>query len=171
MAPAPRYLGLDLGNCTGYCLVEGNKIIKSGVRDFSVKSSQHIGHRGIKFYNFLHSIGQVDEVYYEKIQFTGARKGGGNWSGDNGELYKGLLMLVNMFCAGYGIPNFGVFPITLKKDFCGHGGAEKADMCAVARSMGWRGGQANTAMFHDEVDAIALLVTQLRQKYNIKVTF
>lgn len=163
---APRYLGLDLGNCTGYALAEGDRIVASGVRDFSVRSSEHIGRRGIKFYNFLLTFGHVDEIYYEKVQFTTNK-----YRSDGGELYKGFLMLVNMYAAGYGIPTFGVFPVSLKKAFAGHGHAEKQDMCATARSIGWKGGEKNTAMFHDEVDAIALLVTQLRDKHGIKLGF
>lgn len=166
MLSAPRYLALDIGQCTGYALVDGSKLIRSGVRNFSVKQTEHIGKRGIKFYNFLSSIGHVDEIYYEKVQFVGNTK-----SGDGGELYKGFLMLMNMFAAGYAIPTFGVWPGTLKKDFAGHGGAEKADMCAVARSLGWKGGVEGTALYHDQVDAIAILVTQLKQKYNITVEF
>lgn len=168
---APRYLALDIGTYTGWALAEGSKIIKSGVRDFSVKKSQHIGNRGIMFFNFLNSLGRVDEIYYEKIQFTGARKGGGAWSGDNGELYKGLLMLVNMYAAGYGVPTIGEWPGTIKKAFTGSGVAEKEDMCAEAHRLGWKGGKLGTREGHDEVDAIALLVTQLRCRYNITARF
>jgi len=169
----PRYLGLDLGTRTGWALVEGNKLIGSGVRDFSVKASQHIGKRGIKFYNFLLSMGQVDEIYYETIMFGGSFKGAdGKWinpSNDGRELYHGLLMLVNMYAAGFGIPTFPVHNSTLKKDFAGHGHATKEEMCARAHALGWKGGEPGTALFHDEVDGIALLESQLRKKYGVKI--
>ncbi len=170
MTTAPRRLGLDMGKCTGWAIAEGDKLIASGVRDFSIKNSEHPGTRGIRFYNFLITLGRIDEIYYEKIMFTGSRKGGGNWSGDNGELYKGFLMLLNMFAAGYGIDEcHGVWPGTLKSEFAGHGHADKADMCATARSLGWKGAPVNTTLYHDEVDAIACLVVEMRRRYNIEL--
>lgn len=165
MNPAPRYLGLDIATKTGWCLVEGDQIVKSGVRDFSLKKTEHIGWRGIWFYNLMHEIGYVDEIYYEKIHFNPRA------SGDHGELYKGLLMVMNMYAASYGIPTFGVWPGTLKKNFTGYGHAEKHDMCQAARALGWKGGVEGTAQGHDEVDAIALLVTELQARYNITLKF
>lgn len=175
MSRPPRYLSLDIGTRTGYAVVEGNQLIKSGVRDFSVKSSEHIGKRGIKFYNFLLSLGAVDEIYYEEIQFGGGFKNkDGKFVGatnDGRELYHGLLMLVNMYAAGFGIPSFGIHPSTLKKQFAGHGHADKEQMVARAHELGWKGGQPGTAFFHDEVDAIAILETQLRIQYGINLQF
>lgn len=175
MAPLPRYLGLDLGNRTGWALAEGNKLIGSGIRDFSVKAGAHVGRRGIKFYNFLLTMGHVDEIYLEKIAFTGNFKNKqGKWispSNDGKQLYHGLLMLVEMYSAGFGIPIFEVHNSTLKKAFAGHGRAEKEEMCARAMALGWKGGVEGTALFHDEVDAIALLETQLREKYTITLAF
>lgn len=167
----PRYLGLDLGTNTGWALVEGNKIISSGIRLFTLKDGEHKGKRGLRFFNFLVGIGKVDEIYYELVQFSGARKGGGAWAGDGGELYKGLLMIVNMYAAGWNVPVIGVHNGTLKKDFAGHGQAEKKDMCRIAHQMGWQGGTPGTDDMNDEVDAIALVVTQLKKLYNIEVSF
>lgn len=171
MSNVSRYLALDLGTRTGWCVADGAKIIGSGIRDFSVKNSEQSGLRGIRFYNWLMSFGRVDEIYYEKIMFTGARKGGGAWGGDHGELYHGLLMLLNMYAAGYGTPIIGIWPGTLKKSFTGYGKAEKHDMCLAAREHGWTGGKDGTAAFHDEADAIALIVTQLRERFNIHARF
>lgn len=175
MSRAPRYLSLDLGTRTGYALVEGDQLIKSGVRDFSVKASEHIGKRGIKFYNFLLTLGQVDEIYYEEIQFgRGFKTDDGRWvnpTNDGREFYHGLLMLMNMYAAGFGIPTFPIHPSTLKKAFTGHGHAKKPDMVARAHELGWKGGSPGTAQYHDEVDAIAMLETQLRLQYNIKIVF
>lgn len=175
MPPAPRYLGLDLGTRTGWALAEGDKIIASGVRDFSVKSSEHTGKRGIKFYNFLLTMGQVDEIYYEKIQFgAGFKTPDGRWvnpSNDGRELYHGLLMLMRMYAAGWQIPDFGIHPGTLKKNFTGKGNAEKEEMCARAHALGWQGGEPGTALFHDEVDACALLITETKIRYGLNLTF
>lgn len=178
MTHAPRFLGLDLANRTGWAVADGNKIIASGVRDFSLKKDHHPGLRGKEFYNFLvKDIGYVDEIYYEKIMFTGGntRDGAGNWrpgmSADGRELYHGLVMIMNMFAAEFHIPTIGIHPSTLKKAFAGHGRAEKADMCRTAREYGWTGGTLDTALYHDEVDAIALVVTQLRERHGVRASF
>lgn len=172
MESAPRRLGLDIATRTGYAISEGSKIIRSGVRDFS---HEHPGQRGIKFYNFLLSCGHIDEIYVEQIMFGGGFKNAeGRWisrTNDNRELYHGFLMLVNMYSAGFCIPVFSIHPTTLKKEFAGHGHADKTDMCAAARSMGWKGGVANTALFHDEVDAIAVLVVEAKRRHGVRLTF
>ena len=166
MTTARRYLGLDLGTSTGFALVEGNRLLLSGVRNFAIKSHETNGHRGIAFYNFLRKIGPVDEIYYEKIMFTGKFN-----CSDGHELYNGLKMVMNMVAASLNIPTFGVWPGTLKKDFTGSGSADKEAMCAHAHALGWKGGTAGTADKNDEADAIALVVTQLRQRYNLSLRF
>ena len=175
MAYEPRYLGLDLGLETGWALSKANRIIGSGVRDFRIRGNEGKGHRGIKFYNFLLKFGQVDEIYVEKIAFGGNFKNKkGVWvapSSDGRELYHGLLMLVNMYADGFGIKVEEVHPGTLKKAFTGSGTAKKEDMCRMAHQLGWRGGESGTGLFHDEADALALLITQPRDRYGIQITF
>lgn len=162
-------IALDLGTHTGWARSVGDRIVASGVRDFSLKQNEHKGKRGIRFYNFLLTLGQPDVIFYEVVQFTGSRPGGKVWAGDNGELYKGLLMLVNMFGAGFGVPTIGVHPSSLKKQFSGNGKAEKIEMCDTARKYGWLGGSPGTDLHHDEADAGALIITQLRSLYGIDV--
>lgn len=167
--PPPRFLGLDIGNCTGWALSDGSKIVGSGVRDFTSESR---GRKGVKFYNFLHHIGYVDTIFYEIIMFrpgfkdkeTGKWKGGA--TNDGHSLYNGLLMVMEMYAAGFNIPTFGVHPGTVKRLFCGEGmgAASKEQVCEKAHSMGWRGGQPGTAICHDEADACAVLITQARER-------
>lgn len=171
MTTAPRFLALDLGTKCGWAMAEGDKIIGSGVRDFSTKRHQHIGHRGVMFHNFLKDLGRFDEIYYERILFTGSRPGGGAWMGASQELYHGLSMIMHMWSATLGIPAIGVWPGTLKKAFTGHGMAEKADMCRRAHELGWQGGARGTAECNDEADAIALLFTQMHEHHHIQVRF
>ena len=160
----PRYLGLDIGTHTGYSIAQDRKIIRSGVRDFSSKTGHSIGHRGIMFYNFLMSLGVIDEIFYEKVI-------GHMMRGDQGELYNGFLMLVNMYASAMGIPCHGVWPGTLKKAFTGRGDADKEMMCSKAHSLGWKGGISGTPIHNDEADACALIITQLRDMYGQTVTF
>lgn len=168
-----RSLGLDLGTRTGWALAEGNRLTRSGIRDLSVRASEHKGKRGIKFYNFLLSMGELDEIYVEKIAFTGNFKNKqGQWvtpSNDGRQFYHGLLMIVEMYAAGFDIPVHEVHNSTLKKAFAGAGNATKEEMCARAIELGWPGGHVGTAMFHDEVDAIALVETQLRERHGVQL--
>lgn len=168
-----RTLGLDLGVRTGWALTEDRQLKGSGIRDLSVRASEHKGKRGIKFYNFLLTMGEIDEIYVEKVAFTGNIKNKqGQWiapSNDGRQFYHGLLMIVEMYAAGFDIPIYEVHNATLKKAFTGAGNATKEEMCAHAISLGWPGGQEGTALFHDEVDAIALVVTQLRERHGVQV--
>lgn len=166
MPKLPRFLGLDIGTHLGWAISEGAWITESGVRDFSVKYHEHPGKRGIRFYNFLLTLPPPDEIFYEKVQFVGNMK-----SSDGGELYKGLLMVLNMYAAGFNVPTTGVWPGTLKKLFTGAGNAEKKDMCNRARELGWKGGYAGTALLNDEADASALIITQAKLKYGFDVRF
>lgn len=166
----PRYLGLDIAQKTGWAIVEGDRLVSSGVRDFSIKASQFKGERGIAFHNWLiqthRDFGPFTEIYYEKVMFGGAFQ-----SKDNHELYHGFLMLMEMFCASFRIQSFGMHPSTLKKEFAGHGRAQKEDMCRVAHEKGWKGGMVGTSIHHDEVDAIALVDCQLRLRHGISLQF
>lgn len=168
-------LGLDLGTHTGWAKSEGSEIIGSGVRDFSLKSGECRGKRGVKFYNFLLTHGRVDEIYVEKVAFSGNFKNKkGEWitpSSDGRQLYHGFLMLVEMYAAGFGIPVYEVNLATLKKRFTGNGHATKEEMCMMAHQLGWQGGHPGTALYHDEVDACALVITEQKMRYNTHVTF
>jgi hypothetical protein len=166
-----RFLGLDLATNTGWALVEDGKVIGSGIRKLRYAKGEHSGEKYRRFFSLLTEMWPVDEIYYELIQFSGARRGGGSWSGDSGETYKGLLAITLMYAAGMDVPVHGVHPATLKKDFTGYGRAEKEDMCRIAHKLGWSGGSRDTALHHDEADAIALLVTQLKQRYGVAVSF
>lgn len=176
MVGASRYLGLDLGTHCGWAIAEEHKIVGSGVRHFPRKGQEHEGQRGIRFYNFLLSIGHFDEIYYESIQFGGGfkNKKTGVWvnpSNDGRELYHGMLMIVRMFAAGSNIPVIPVHPGTLKKAFTGSGRAQKLDMCEAARKMGWKGGEAGTDSFDDEADAVALIATKVLERTGQPVSF
>lgn len=168
-----RTLGLDLGVRTGWALTENSQLKGSGIRDLSVRTSEHKGKRGIKFYNFLLTMGELDEIYVEKIAFTGNIKNKqGQWiapSSDGRAFYNGLMMLVEMYSAGFDIPIYEVHNATLKKAFTGHGNATKEEMCEQAIQLGWPGGQFGTALFHDEVDAIALVKTQLLERHGVQL--
>ena len=166
-----RVIGLDLATKTGWALAENGKIIRSGIRQLRAAKDEHDGHRFRRFYTLLTELWPVHEIYYELIQFSGARRGGGSWSGDSGETYKGLLAITKMYASGMDIPVHGVHPATLKKAFTGHGRAEKEDMCRMAHKYGWKGGSKDTALHHDEADAIALVITQLKLRHNITAGF
>jgi hypothetical protein len=173
MSGAHRYLGLDLAKRTGYCLAEGDQCLRSGVRDFS--GTDDLGRRGIMLYNFLISLGRVEEIYYESNPFGGNfKKKDGSWgtaSKDGREFLHGMLMVVRMYASGFGAYVIPVNTSTLKKEFTGDGRAEKEDMCRAARSLGWKGGEDGTSLHHDEADGIALVATQIRKRYGLILRF
>ena len=169
MDPALQCLSLDISTYTGFAVTRGQKFLTSGVQDFSKKLGQHNGHKGIKFYNFLQQIvkdyGLIDVIFFEEVMF------GGEGTNDGRETYLGLKMVMNMFCAGLGIPAYPIYPTTVKKQFAGHGRAEKGDMCRAARELGWKGGAMDTAQLHDEADAIGIMAVMMRNRYGVTPRF
>lgn len=175
MDPAFRVLGLDLSTYTGYALAVGGKIVKCGVRDFSSHKAAFRGKKYTSLFNFLISLGKINEIYVEVAKFNGGFKNKEgkiiNTTNDGRELQHGLLAVVEMYCDMFGIIPIEVHPSTLKKEFAGHGHAEKADMCRAARAIGWKGGEDGTAILHDEADGIALVATQMLKRHGVRVHF
>lgn len=157
--PSPRYtLALDMGNATGWALAADNCIVGSGVMDFRFNpNNERPGHRLIKFHNFLQEFAGVHEILYESVI-------GGTQFGNDVKMFLKLLGVLEMFCAGANIQSHGIHPSTLKKRFTGNGHAEKEEMCAVAHSLGWTGGEVGTKRDNDECDAIAIIFCILKER-------
>ena len=175
MSSAPRCLSLDIATTTGWAMVQDHKFIDNGVRSFKLLPGEHRGHQYIMFYNFLRERGRIDHVFYEEIMFSGSYKDENgkivNTTNDGRETYLGFKAIMNMFCAGYDIIPLPIWPGTLKKQFAGHGRAEKHDMCRAARELGWKGAIGNTAAFHDEADAIGIMAIKYREMFGVTPRF
>jgi len=166
MESSSTILALDIATTLGWCFSKGDRIIAWGVEDFRSKTdSIHApGLRLCKFHDWLfgsednpNGWAGVDEVVYEQVG-AGMRNLAAN------ETAYAMLGLVRMFCARSVIPIHSIHNGTLKKEFAGHGGADKLQMCDIAHRLGWRGGRVGTDQDHDACDAVALIyVHQLRR--------
>lgn len=148
-------LGLDLGSTLGWCLVKNSVIVQSGVFPLKFKDA-HPADRFIRFKEFLFKFRGVHEVVFEEISFHTSR--------DQSRVWDGMRALLMVFCYEHRVRLLGVPNATMKKEFAGHGKADKVEMCAVAHRMGWKHGEPGTDLDHDEVDAIAAVVTRLKRQ-------
>ena len=153
----PYYrLGLDLGTASGWALAVDDRIIASGTVVFSKKPDAHPGERLVSFYEWLSKHwADVNEIHYEKII---------GYSGHtDGNLFNRFYAILEMWSAQTRIPLLPYNPSHLKKEFTGNGRAEKDEMCRVAMRLGWPNGEEGTDRFHDEADAVAILVVALKK--------
>ena len=148
-------LGLDLGSATGWALAGDYTIVASGTVLFPKKPDAHPGERLVSFYNWLSKYWTtVDEIHYEKII---------GYSGHtDGNLFNRFYAVLEMWTAQTRIPLRPYNPSHLKKEFTGNGRAEKDEMCRMAMRLGWPHGVEGTDRFHDEADAVAILVVALK---------
>lgn len=185
-------LALDLASSTGWALMEDGEIVHSGTVDLNISASYgRPGDRLIRFHNFLSTIeggpfenvsfaSLVNEVVYEDVK-TGFHK-----SQKANKLYFNLQGILEMFIAGLRIPEYKIHAGTIKKEFTGHGHAEKEDIGRQAEKLGWKNGIWQKAkkkdkrtgreveymklVNDDEADAIALLFVH-GQTQGISVKF
>lgn len=151
-------LGLDLGKKSlGWCLVKNAVIVQSGVVPLTFKDAHPVD-PFIRFKEFLSKFSGVHEICYEDVQFHTSR--------DQSRWWSGMRAIMLVFSYEHRIRTIGVPTGTLKKGFAGHGGKEtdKVRMCEIAHRMGWKHGEPGTDLDHDEVDAIAAVVTRLKRQ-------
>lgn len=154
--PKPhQILSLDLATSAGWCYIEGTEYLYSGVLSLKDQGG-HGGLRFLKFQNWLHDYRGVNEIFYEKIdRFE---------SGDAAKVYCGLRAILLLFSLQHGIQVHGLTPKTIKKHFTGNGNASKELVCKVAHQLGWKHGELDTDIDHDEADAIALAYAILERR-------
>jgi Holliday junction resolvasome RuvABC endonuclease subunit len=154
-------LSLDLGTHCGWCLIKNGTVSSSGIVDLPASES-HPGHRFLKFRNWLQDFKKVDEVFYEDVpRFESAKAA---------RVYCGLLCIVQMFCLVHAKRMTNIKANSVKKEFTGHGNADKKKVCEVAHKLGWTRGHPSTDIHHDEADAIACAwVIMQRRGVELKV--
>lgn len=148
-------LSLDLGSILGWALCKNGKVVYSGTEDLKKKHT-HPGYRFLNFHNWLCDFGNVDEVMYEMV--------GSFENTDSAKVYCGLLGVLQMFCLINRVRVTSLHAMTVKKEFCGTGRAEKEDICATCHSLGWKNGKLGTRLDHDEADALAVLVALMARR-------
>lgn len=141
-------LSLDLGSTIGYAVGKSGVIVESGEVNLHCKDT-HPGHRFLRFQQWLSNYRHVDEVLFEDVMNFA--------SGPSAKLYGALFGVMSVFSLAYRIRMRGMNPMTIKKEFAGHGHAKKEEMCEVAMKLGWKNGVLGTPNNNNEADAIALL--------------
>lgn len=137
-----RILCLDLGTKTGYSVVENNKIIKSGTKDFKPTRFQSSDYRFILFRNFLNTLLPADQVFFEEVRrHIGV---------DAAHCYGGFKAVLTTFCQDNNINYSGVAVGTIKKSVTGNGAAKKDMVIRAVQNRGFN------PIDDNEADAIAI---------------
>jgi len=141
-------LALDLGTQCGYALRDGDRVV-SGSKSFHVKQLQHPGARFAKFRAWLTKMKaerpEISHVVYEVVM------GHGPGQVFAAHAFGGFQAVLQEFCY-YNSMTFEHFGVsTIKKQFAGSGRAQKCDVIAQCRALGFLPADDN------EADAIALL--------------
>ncbi len=146
---AMRYLALDLGTKTGFCLFETPfKVVKSGTQNFFPPPKTGIGKRFVDFREWLISVileNQIGKIYYEEVK---AHKGV-----IAAHIYGGFLYHLAAVCEVYEIALRGFGVSTIKKCFTGYGKASKEEMIKAAQQLGF------SPVDDNEADSIGIAFT------------
>jgi len=139
-------LALDLGTKTGWC-VGSRGAHASGT--WNLAGGRFSG-GGMRFVHFRQRLEEVRGAYkLDAVYFEEVRRHRGV---DAAHVYGGMLAILTAWCEENGVAYEGVPVGTIKKFWCGSGGAGKGSMIYAAESRGYRPGDDN------EADAIALFV-------------
>lgn len=146
--PQRAVLALDLGTKCGYAILRTDRRIESGTLNLALRKNEGEGARFIHLRRWLVEMKAVHgftAIAYEQVMGHGA------YQVIAAHVYGGLLATVQAFGEHHGITYRGVGVTTIKKRWAGSGRADKADMMAQCRTLGFHPAD------HNEADAIALL--------------
>ncbi len=147
-------LALDLGTNFGWAVLRADGRVESGGENLTPKTGQGAGQRFVKFHRFLVELKSrhqdLGAIHYELVAHVPMRNGAPH-SSAAGQIYGGLLAIVQMFGEHHQIPYEGHHIMTVKKQFTGSGKAQKCDVIEQCRALGFRPASDN------EADAIAVL--------------
>lgn len=146
-----KALALDLGTKTGWALMDRDRLLTSGVKEFKSDRWQGGGLRFLHFRSWLDELKQrsngIDRLFYEQV-----RRHAGT---DASHLYGGWLAVLQVWCEENSIAYQGVPVGTIKRFAAGKGNADKVAMIAAIRERGFESADDN------EADAIAILLWAL----------
>lgn len=142
-------MALDLGTTTGYAIRRADGRIESGEARFDLKKDDGEGRRYVKFRAWLVEMKQahprLERIVYEKVMGHGA------FQVIAAHVYGAMLGTLQAFGEHHGIAYDGFAVTTIKKQFTGSGRAQKVDVIAQCKALGF------SPEGHNEADAIALL--------------
>ena len=146
-----KALALDLGTKTGWALMDRDRLLTSGVKEFKSDRWQGGGLRFLHLRSWLDELKQrsngIDRLFYEQV-----RRHAGT---DASHLYGGWLAVLQVWCEENSIAYQGVPVGTIKRFAAGKGNADKVAMIAAIRERGFESADDN------EADAIAILLWAL----------
>lgn len=142
-------LALDLGTDTGFAILRADGRIESGTQRFRPKAGEGAGVRYVRFRRWLVEMKEshpgLAQLVYEQVMGHGA------FQVISAHVYGGFLATLQAFGEHHAIAYRGIGVATIKKQFAGHGAAQKVDMVRQCEALGFK---PDT---HNEADAIALL--------------
>lgn len=147
-----KILTLDLGTHTGFAISNHNEVIMSGTKNF--KKDKSLSSRIREFSSWLRKTikaYEIDTVIYEDVK---AHKGV-----VAAHLYGGFLFTMGAVCEEMGVAYKGIGVKTIKRSATGDGNANKYEMIAAAKRMGFN------PIDDNEADAIAILTCEF---FNVK---
>lgn len=155
MSPIPRsILALDLGTKLGWALLRADGRVESGQEMLAPKTGEGPGRRFAKFHRWLIDLKarapELAAIHYELVVAISTR-GGMPHNAQASHIYGGLVAILQMFGEHHGITYCGHNVATVKKQFTGSGRAQKCDVIAQCRVMGFKPDTDN------EADALAVL--------------
>lgn len=121
-----KILALDTATKTGWAIWDGDRILESGVQDFTKRRGESNGLMFLRFRKWLYSLCETvmpDLIAYEQAHHRG---------GAATEIGVNLTGRVQEIAAAMGVETVPVATGTLKKFATGRGNAEKTEMIEAA---------------------------------------
>lgn len=130
-----KILGLDLGINLGWCEMEDEKYIDSGVEVFNIGKFESPGMRWVRFERWLREragrvlyVRTIPEIQSHHLDFLAFETPPPTLKGDARIIFDGFLTIILKVCAELDIDHTSVAVPTLKKFATGKGNAGKKEM-------------------------------------------
>ena len=145
-------LGIDPGTKCGWCLLDGEKRLASGVWNLSPKRHEGGGMRFVRLRAyFVEVLRQAEVVAYEEVRR--------HMGVDAAHIYGGIVAVITEVCEAQSKPYRGIPVGTAKKLLTGKGNADKPAMVAAA-NVRFAPHEVET---DDEADALAVALALHRE--------
>ncbi len=158
MVERPTILALDLGQNTGWALLDSHGQITSGTMTFKPGRFEGGGMSYLRFRQWLTElltmVGDARQPGIDAIYFEEVRRHIGTSAA---HAYEGFLANLTAWCECEEVPYSGVPVGTIKKFITGNGGASKKEVIAAVQKLGHAPADDN------EADALALLYQALTE--------
>ena len=124
-----KILGLDTATKTGWCLVDGGKVVESGVQDFAKRRGESNGLMFLRFRKWLDNL--IDTARPELLAYERAHHRGGAAT----EICVNLAGRVQEAAEAWNIECAAYHTSEIKRRATGKGGAGKPEMMEAAAKL------------------------------------